>query len=362
MAPAEILISAGAIALMWQRLLWFPWLIPVAVQAPLALFWSVLVHTGRLRREKQELQVKLAAAELRTVSAEALAGQSATVVDVSPTEPPLVIPDHTLVRPIGKGAYGEVWLAKDIIGSFHAVKVVYRNKFKDGSPFEREFRGIQKFTPISRSHPGFVNILHVGRNDVEGYFYYIMELGDNENGVQKIDPSTYAPKNLLSELQRSGRLPAEECLQIAINLASALQHLHRHQLIHRDIKPSNIIFVNGVSKFADIGLVTEMAGGGRETTYVGTEGYIAPEGPGTAAADVYSLGKLLYEISTGLDRERFPELPTDLISGQPENLIFFRLNKIIVKACEANVSKRFQSAADLHEELLKLQKIPLHNE
>src|SRR5207247_1439740 len=74
-------------------------------------------------------------------------------------------------------------------------------------------------------------------------------------------------------------------------------------------KPSNIIFVSGVPKLADIGLVTEA-----DTTlsYVGTEGYIPPEGPGAAQADIFSLGKVLYEISTGQDRRQFPDLPPNL--------------------------------------------------
>src|SRR5207302_1887608 len=106
---------------------------------------------------------------------------------------------------------------------------------------------------------------------------------------------TYVPKNLAGVLRRNGRFSPEQSLEIALNLSSALHHLHQQNLIHRDIKPSNIIFVNGISKFADIGLVTEMGGAGREVTYVGTEGYIPPEGPGSAASDIFSLGKVLYE-------------------------------------------------------------------
>src|SRR6185436_16296670 len=102
-------------------------------------------------------------------------------------------------------------------------------QFKDQAPFEREFHGIKMFTPISRTHPGFVNILHVGRNHEQDYFYYIMELGDDEISSQKIDPLTYAPRNLTSHMRRNGRLPPQQCLEIALNLCSALAHLHQHR-------------------------------------------------------------------------------------------------------------------------------------
>src|SRR5262249_21724698 len=90
----------------------------------------------------------------------------------------LQITDHHLVRRIGLGSYGEVWLARNVIGTHRAVKIVFRAKFEDSAPYEREFRGIQKFEPVSRSHDGLVDVLQVGRNDELGYFYYIMELAD----------------------------------------------------------------------------------------------------------------------------------------------------------------------------------------
>src|SRR5437870_3306132 len=63
-----------------------------------------------------------------------------------------VIPDHELLCRIGCGSYGEVWLARSKLGTLRAVKVVCRSTFEDSRPFEREFKGIQKFEPISRSH------------------------------------------------------------------------------------------------------------------------------------------------------------------------------------------------------------------
>jgi serine/threonine protein kinase len=88
------------------------------------------------------------------------------------------VPDHELLRFIGRGSYGEVWLARTALGTCRAVKVVYRSDFEDARPFEREYTGIRKFEPVSRSHAGLVDVLQVGRNGEEGDFYYVMELAD----------------------------------------------------------------------------------------------------------------------------------------------------------------------------------------
>jgi CHASE2 domain-containing sensor protein len=368
---AAVLIYGGACYLMFGRHVWFPWLIVAGAQVPIALCWSILVHLKRLMREKEtavnQLDRLLSHAEPRDgtnrlpkkISVGQKAPDNRPADSAAPAqgtngkgEPPSV-PDHKLVRCIGKGAYGQVWLASDAIGTFHAVKFVYRSAFTNAAPFDREFRGIQQFTPISRSHAGFVHILHVGRNELDGYFYYIMELGDDENQGQTIVPETYSAKTLENMMRKRGKLPVGECVDLALQLTSALEFLHQHGLIHRDIKPSNIIFVNDSPKFADVGLVTEIESKPRAVTYLGTEGYIAPEGPATPTADVFSLGKVLYEAATGKDRLQFPDLPTAVFEGGDPFLM--KLNEIILKACEENPQARYQSAAQMHEDLVALQ-------
>jgi serine/threonine protein kinase len=353
---------------MWKSRLWFPWLIIGGVQIPVALGWAVLAHTKRLHQVNEALERELAMTGYAPASASSgphgLGPQSArryvpelpqpTRVTVQDGESP-AIPDHALVRRVGQGAYGEVWLARNVIGTYHAVKIVDRKSFRnEAAPFEREFRGIQKFTPISRSHAGFVNILHVGRNDAAGYFYYIMEAGDDEVTGPVINPDSYSPKNLAKALKTHGRLPPPECLRLALDLSAALDHLHRHHLVHRDVKPSNIIFVGGQPKLADIGLVTDIGSTGVDVSYVGTQGYIPPEGPGTAAGDVYSFGKVIYQASTGLDCARFPELPTALVELTHEPWLF-QINKIFVKACEPDLRRRYQTAAEVHADVLALK-------
>src|SRR5881296_795410 len=127
------------------------------------------------------------------------------------------IPDLELLRCIGHGSYGQVWLAQNILGSYRAVKIVNRSAFRDEETFEREFFGLQRFEPISREHDGFVAILHVGRNRSNGFFYYVMELADNDanpESIRGIEPDTYVPKTLSNELARCGRLSVEQSVQL----------------------------------------------------------------------------------------------------------------------------------------------------
>jgi WD40 repeat protein len=233
---------------------------------------------------------------------------------------------------------------------YRAVKFVSRQSFRDQRPWERELSGIRKFEPISRSHEGFVDVLHVGINEEQGYFYYVMELGDDRTSGQNIIPEQYVPKTLSKEIKARGRLPLQDCLQLGLALSQAIGELHRHALVHRDIKPSNIIYVNGVPKLADIGLVAEA---NEARSYVGTEGFIPPEGPGTACADVYGLGKVLYEAATGLDRQQFPELPT-VFDTVPEHEKFLELNEVILRACNNLPSKRYESGWEMHAALVVL--------
>ena len=81
------------------------------------------------------------------------------------------IPDYELIRCVGKGAYGEVWLGRSVTGSLRAVKVVRRETFDLERTFQREVEGIENFEPISRGHPGLVDILHVGWKAAEGFFF-----------------------------------------------------------------------------------------------------------------------------------------------------------------------------------------------
>lgn len=279
------------------------------------------------------------------------------------------IPDHTLRRPIGRGAYGEVWLARNVMGTPRAVKIVWRRRFSSERPYERELAGIQSYEPVSRLADGLVHVLHVGRNDAEGCFYYVMELADavdpscletkpgaSAPGAGASQPdvtplSAYEPRTLRSDLSRLGRLPTADCIRLGMEVAGGLAQLHLRGLIHRDVKPANIIYVNGRAKLADIGLVS--AGGG-ERTFVGTEGYIPPEGPGSASSDLYALGIALYEASTGHVPDRFPDVPPEWFRDEAGDEAL-ELHEVILKACEAQKENRYPNIEALQADLALLQ-------
>ena len=269
-------------------------------------------------------------------------------MDPQPAETEPRIPDYELIRKIGSGGFGEVWIARAVTGAFRAVKIVHRRPGDEAS-FLREFSGIRRFTEFALGKPGLLALLHVGRDEAAGILYYVMELADDAVQGPNIDPATYVPGTLREHLQRRGALPVAEVVQLGVDLAQALVNLHAAGLVHRDVKPSNVILVGGVPKLADVGLVTEQ---GERRTYVGTPGYVPPEGPGLPTADIYALGKLLYELATGNPARDFPRLPGKLPADREGRQQFAALNSILLKASAPEARRRYANAREMLDELL----------
>lgn len=264
------------------------------------------------------------------------------------------VPDHDILRLIGTGAYGEVWLARSVTGAYRAVKVVWREDFEDDNTYVREFESILHYEPVARGIPGVVHILHVGQSRGDfPYYYYVMELADDAYTGIIIDPDSYVPRTLhgVMELYAHNPMPLDYVLEVGSQLAHALDGMHAADLTHRDVKPSNIVFVNGYAKLADAGSVAH----GGNHSFVGTQGYIPPEGPGTPRADVYALAKVLYEMSTGKDRLDFPELPTE-VPELASRKRWFAFNEIICAAADPQVGRdSIVTAQDLAERLDNLR-------
>lgn len=266
-------------------------------------------------------------------------------------EPP-IIPDHEVLRMIGRGAFGEVWLARTVTGVYRAVKVIRREDFDNERDFEREFEAIRRYEPISRQHPGLVNVLQVGRDQKASFYYYVMEVADDLHHGEVIEPDTYVAHTFRSALQEGCKVRLDTVAEQGAQLAEALQHLHERNLIHRDVKLSNAIVVHGRAKLADIGLVAALG----DRSFVGTEGYVPPEGAGTPAADIFSLGMVLYELATGKDRLDFPDVPSSLRENSQRE-IWRRINRVVCRACSRRAESRYSCAHDMAE-ALRGQEVP----
>jgi CHASE2 domain-containing sensor protein len=326
---AYILIYAGVL-LSEVTNYWFPWLIVVGGQLPCALIVALIYPKPAVAKSPAKARAT-----------------GATIALVFPEDDLPDAPDFEFYQPhIGQGSFGKVWIVRNAIGQYQALKAIYQSNFgQNKAPYEAEFKGLQKYKPVSEKHAGLLRIELISKMKEEGYFYYVMELGDAQKPGWETDPASYKPRDL-ENMRRQKHLPPGECLRILAILADALDFLHRQGLIHRDIKPSNVIFVNERPKLADIGLVADIRPAGHLNTMVGTPGYMPPmpERPGTIQADIYALGMVLYVISTGKDPGFFPDINTTLMerSGHQE---FLRLDTIILKACQPDILLRYQTTA-----------------
>lgn len=342
-----ILTASAGIGLSYVSRFWFPWLIVSGGQVPCAMAWALIMPAYRRVRETV---VESRAGHLPDQGA---------VLEPARQAPLPETPGYELFDPpFGEGAYGKVWLARNSANRWRALKAVYLAKFENNtSPYEREFNGISRYRPVSDGHPGLLRVEFVS-DQRDGYFYYVMELGDSVEPGWETNPRRYKPRDLGSERARlpGRRLPVRECVRIGLHLAGALGYLHKQGLTHRDIKPQNIIFVGDIPKLADVGLVSEIREGDPARTIVGTPGYMPPlpERPGTAQADIYSLGMVLYAMSTGREPATFPGLATTMVDESDPGE-FMPLNAVILKACDPDLRRRHRSAAELADDLLDVQ-------
>ena len=273
-----------------------------------------------------------------------------TVRDPSPTtrsdedRPEPEIPDYTLLRRLGRGGFGEVWLARSkLLGILYALKILPEGKLTDV-----ELEGARSYARYSRSHPNLVQVFHLGR--VSGRLYYIMELSDCYPTASPSDPAhSYKPRTLRSDLKRKGLFSLLEAVSVCRQLLAGLEYLHDRGLLHRDIKPENVIFVDDTPKLADIGLVVSQSdrkGSG------GTAGYAPPGGVVDASGDLYSLGIVLWELLTGASPGRFPDLPDELSEKEVEAV--GRISSLLDRACFRDPKDRLKSCEDFESELNKI--------
>lgn len=238
------------------------------------------------------------------------------------------IADFSVVSAIATGAFGEVYLVRDLSGVLLALKLL-----KADSDIEVE--AITELRQKVANESCLVTIHHIGKFD--GRVYYTMDAADNMASKE----AEYCPDTLENRLAFRGALNAFEVLDVAEALAEALDVLHAHGLVHRDLKPANIIFRNGKPLLADFGLTAPIDGG-----MAGTPGFMPPERlPADAEAaqqarDFYSLGKVIYCALTNEDADRFPILPRNYSVKDVA-----AVRKVWLRACAQKPSQRFSDGA-----------------
>ena len=264
---------------------------------------------------------------------------------------------YEIINRIGNGGMATVYKAKDItLNRFVAVKVL-REEFTTDAEFIKRFN-IEAQSAASLAHPNIVSIFDVGQED--NIYYIVMEL------IQG--------KTLKEIIDEDGVLPWKWSLNIAIQIASALETAHKHNIIHRDIKPHNIIITeDGVAKVTDFGIAKAVSSS-TITAFgktIGSVHYCSPEhargGYTDAKSDLYSLGVVMYEMLTGrvpfdadtpvsIALKHMQEEPIEPIKLNPS--IPYSVNKIILKAMKKDTNLRYQSATEMLKDLTMALKDP----
>jgi serine/threonine protein kinase len=278
------------------------------------------------------------------------------LIDPNGSDLETMFPDYALLRPCGRGAFGEVWIVRDRVGTYRAMKVLDAGRMAERGIQHREIQALQHYCQNVSDHSNLVRVFHVG--ELHGFVYYTMELADDLTTravVRQTVSETYKPMTL-SGILRTGRLNADTAVAVTQRLLRGLMKLHEVGLVHRDVKPANILFVAREVKLTDISLISHTQ---TRMSMVGTPRYMPPDDCMDTTADTYAVGKVLYEMLTGGNMTVFPRLPDD--AGLASTRVDLdKLERFLVKACATTALKRFASARDMLDALMACR-FPLHD-
>jgi len=269
---------------------------------------------------------------------------------------------YAIVRALGRGGMGAVYLAERADGQFEkhvAIKVLKRGT--DTDEVLRRFR-IERQILASLEHPNITRLLDAGTT-TDGLPYFVME---------------FIEGTAITRFVQRENVDLRGRLKLFLKICSAVNLAHQNQIIHRDIKPTNV-FVNhdGEPKLLDFGIAKLLGVDSGDDTTVAAERrltpmYAAPEQragqPATIATDVYSLGALLYELLTtqspssssngNLSRDDVsrhltaPRLPSHAVTDrQTKHQLQGHLDRIVARAMRRDPAQRYSSVAELSEDL-----------
>jgi serine/threonine-protein kinase len=309
--------------------------------------WRFPAFADRLRRQ---LSLHSAFGELPAQTEVDLDSDADPDLDDGLTVPP--VPGFEVLGILGQGAMSVVYLARQVaLNRLVALKVIQGRVYADpeiAARFRDEAEIAARF-----HHPNIIQVYEVG--EVEGQGYLVLEYASGGSLQQKLagDPQ-----------------PPREAALLIEPLARALHYAHQRGIIHRDLKPANVVLAEeDVPKVTDFGLAKLMereAGLTRTGDIMGTPGYMAPEQASgtpsdvTAAADIYALGAILYEMLTG--RPPFKgSTPLSTLSqaadqdalppGRLQRHLPRELDTICLKCPEKEPRKRYATAQDLADDL-----------
>ena len=264
---------------------------------------------------------------------------------------------YEVLEKIGIGGMATVYKAKDNILKRNVAVKVLRDEFTTDEEFIKRFN-TEAQAAASLTHPNIVSIYDVGHED--NLYFIVMEL------IQG--------KTLKQIITEDGVLPWKWSINIAIQIASALEIAHKNNIVHRDIKPHNIIITeDGIAKVTDFGIAKAVSNSTITAfgTTIGSVHYFSPEhargGYTDAKSDIYSLGVVMYEMMTGrvpfdadtpvsIALKHMQEKPVEPIKLNPS--IPYAVNKIIMKAMQKEVALRYSSATEMLKDLNAALKNP----